>query len=423
VKLASEVSTGQMFAVKILEKNHIIKEKKIEWVEREKNLLDKLSHPAIITLYYTFQDHHFLYFVLELCPGGEFLDIIRKHSGLSIPCAVHYMAEITSAVEYLHSMGVIHRDLKPENMLLTADNHIKLIDFGTAKEIGTGPSARTTSFCGTAEYLAPEILSSRQDNGYGLLADVWALGCVLYQMLAGRCPFRAKVPLLIFQLIQARNFVYPEGFPEGPPMDLVEQLLNPNEQLRLGAKGYGEIKSHPFFASLTDWNSLQQRTPPPFAPPDTPIVWPPPPPEEKQETPEERQEREAGEARRVKLEEQKRSVWAPFLRDDELIVETGLIHKKKGLFSRRRQLFITDLPRIFYVDPEKMEKKGEIPWSRDIHPEIRNNRQFFIHTPNRTYILDDSNSSSHRWSEAIQRLKRLQAEKVADTSQTASLNL
>lgn len=320
-------------------------------------------------------------FVLEYCPGGELLSVIREHAGLNVHCTKFYAAEIVLALEYIHSMGIVHRDLKPENILVAADGHIKLIDFGTAKEIGTGRDARAKSFCGTAEYMSPELLQSKA----GLTSDLWALGCVIYQMLSGRCPFKARAMMQMFNIINARDILYPEGFPR-IGMELVESLIVLDPERRLGAPalgGYATLKAHAFFQGVP-WTALYAAAPPPFHAPDVPIVWPPPPAEDQapqEEPPEVTERRQAEEERKRKLEEQKKSQWSQFLiPNQELIVETGLIMKKKGLFSRKRMLFITDYPRIFYVDPEKMIQKGEIPWTGTITVEIKNSRSFFIHT-------------------------------------------
>ncbi|KKF92446.1 Serine/threonine-protein kinase ksg1 [Ceratocystis platani] len=164
VFLASDRQTLKDYAVKVLDKRHIIKEKKIKYVNIEKNTLNRLTeHPGIVRLYYTFQDQTSLYYVLDLCNGGELLGALKKTGTFDVECTRFYGAEILDAIDYMHSRGVIHRDLKPENVLLDDHMHIKITDFGTAKLLsdprlppdGNTPSSeddRAASFVGTAEY-------------------------------------------------------------------------------------------------------------------------------------------------------------------------------------------------------------------------------------------------------------------------------
>jgi 3-phosphoinositide dependent protein kinase-1 len=166
-------------------------------------------------------------------------------------------------LEYLHNSGVIHRDLKPENVLLDANMHLKLTDFGTAKVIGTEKNARSNSFVGTAEYVSPELLN---DKVTYKSSDLWALGCIIYQMITGRTPFRGMSEFLIFQKVGQADFQYPKGFPE-IAKDLINQLLVLDPEKRIGCReaGYHEIKSHPFFKEI-DFDNLHKLTPPPIKP-------------------------------------------------------------------------------------------------------------------------------------------------------------
>jgi len=163
-----------------------------------------------------------------------------------------FSSQIAVALEYMHSKGVVHRDLKPENVLLDSELHIRLCDFGTAKHIGIGNKVRSESFEGTAEYIAPEMLN---DEPIDLSSDIWSLGCILYQMIAGVPPFRsAKGAYHIFQKILARKLQFA---PEFPPeaQDLIDKLLQTKPESRLGAQDSIQIKSHPFFAGI-DWENL-----------------------------------------------------------------------------------------------------------------------------------------------------------------------
>uniref|UniRef100_A0ABM0GR04 non-specific serine/threonine protein kinase n=1 Tax=Saccoglossus kowalevskii TaxID=10224 RepID=A0ABM0GR04_SACKO len=163
VVLAKDISSGKEYAIKILEKRHILKEKKEKYVHREKEVLNKLySHPFFVKLYFTFQDSNKLYFGLSYAKNGELLKYINKVGSFDEKCTQFYSAEVTSALEYLHSLGIIHRDLKPENILLDEDMHIKITDFGTAKILESkSREARANSFVGTAQYVSPELLTNK----------------------------------------------------------------------------------------------------------------------------------------------------------------------------------------------------------------------------------------------------------------------
>ncbi|XP_014872385.1 putative 3-phosphoinositide-dependent protein kinase 2 isoform X2 [Poecilia latipinna] len=189
VVLAKELATGKEYAIKILEKRHIMKENKVQYVKRERDLMSNLDHPFFVKLYFTFQDDEKLYFGLSYAKNGELLKYIRKIGSFDETCTRFYSAEIVCALEYLHKKGIIHRDLKPENILLNEEMHIQITDFGTAKQLSSdSKQARANSFVGTAQYVSPELLTEKSACKS---SDLWALGCIIYQLVAGLPPFRA----------------------------------------------------------------------------------------------------------------------------------------------------------------------------------------------------------------------------------------
>ncbi|TRY86253.1 hypothetical protein DNTS_015828 [Danionella cerebrum] len=265
VVLAKELATGKEYAMKILEKNHIRKENKVHYVIREKDILSSIDHPFFIKLFFTFQDSHKLYFALSYAKNGELLRYIRKIGSFDETCTRFYAAEIVCALEYLHGMGIIHRDLKPENILLNEEMHIQITDFGTAKQLSSeSAQKRANSFVGTAQYVSPELLTEKSACKS---SDLWALGCIIYQLVAGLPPFRAGNEYLIFQKIIKLEYDFPEKFfPKAK--DLVIRLLSSDPGERLGCEemgGFDLLKGHVFFETIS-WGNLPLQTPPKLTP-------------------------------------------------------------------------------------------------------------------------------------------------------------
>ncbi|KAH1191563.1 3-phosphoinositide-dependent protein kinase 1 [Glycine max] len=269
---AKKKDTGTVYALKIMDKKFITKENKTAYVKLERIVLDQLDHPGIVRLYFTFQDSFSLYMALESCEGGELFDQITRKGRLSEDEARFYAAEVVDALEYIHNLGVIHRDIKPENLLLTAEGHIKIADFGSVKpmqdsQITVLPNAasddKACTFVGTAAYVPPEVLNSSPAT-FG--NDLWALGCTLYQMLSGTSPFKDASEWLIFQRIIARDLRFPDYFSD-EARDLIDRLLDLDPSRRPGAApdGYAILKRHPFFKGV-DWDNLRAQIPPKLAP-------------------------------------------------------------------------------------------------------------------------------------------------------------
>lgn len=249
---AVDIQSRKVYAIKILSKKHIVKEKKIKYVNIEKSTLNRLGkHPGIVTLYYTFQDENSLYFVIDLAEFGELLTLIRKYGSLSEHCSRYYMSQIIDAVQFMHSKGVIHRDLKPENILVNNDMKLMLTDFGAAKLLDqVDNEEHTSSFVGTAEYVSPELL---KDNKCGVESDIWALGCILYQFIVGLPPFKGTTEYLTFEKIVNLDYKWPNFFIPELVKDLVAKLLQIDPNLRLTMP---EIQQHPWFKQL-QWENKQ----------------------------------------------------------------------------------------------------------------------------------------------------------------------
>lgn len=260
--------TKRAYAIKTLDKVHILKERKQKYVAVEKQALSLLiGVPGVITLYWTFQDAESLYFVLELAPNGELLTLIKRYGSFDDATTKFYAAQLLDAISEMHKAGVIHRDIKPENVLLDAEMRVKVADFGSAKITQVGaeeaePTSkapereRASSFVGTAEYISPELLT---DKAAGKPCDFWAFGCVVYQMLVGRPPFKATSEYQTFQKIIKGEYHVPSEL-GAEAQDLIRRLLVLDPATRLGssASGADDIKQHPFFDGF-DWATLWTR--------------------------------------------------------------------------------------------------------------------------------------------------------------------
>ncbi|KAH7909106.1 kinase-like protein [Hygrophoropsis aurantiaca] len=265
VMRATYLRTGQEYAIKILDKNHLMRKEKMHVALAEKNALVKLGagHPGIVHLHWTFQDDWSLFFVLDLATNGEMQTRISRLGSLSLTCSRYYAAQIVDAVDYIHTKDVIHRDLKPENLLLDNAYRIKITDFGTAKIIE--PSERANTFVGTAQYVSPELL---EKNETSKSSDLWAIGCIIYQMIAGRFAFQGLSEYLTWQKIKSLDYSFPDGF-DPDAKDLVERLFARDPLQRLGAglpggpNGPEALRSHPFFASIS-WSTLWTDPVPPL---------------------------------------------------------------------------------------------------------------------------------------------------------------
>ncbi|KAI9475657.1 MAG: 3-phosphoinositide-dependent protein kinase 1-like protein [Benjaminiella poitrasii] len=495
VLIGKDKRTGKHYAIKRLDKAHIVKNNKVKYVMIERDALSRMNHPGIIKLYWTYKDNRNLYFVLDLAKNGELYTFIRRLAPFDLDTTKFYAAELLLAIEHIHNKGVIHRDIKPENILLDDNLHIKVADFGSAKIIQENDNASgdsetsfpARSFVGTAEYVPPELL---RNDPVSKEADLWAFGCVIYQMLSGKSPFKAATDYLIFQKIKNLEYTIPDShFPE-VGKDLVQKLLVSDPEKRLGSMATGgieAIKGHPFFEGV-DWQNIFSSQAPPLRErlekESKPVMVSPTFDLERDEEediwfhnkggesmeddlgyheaqnpfndhshvivedhsvgaqnhykPENRHssstplsqfkdpsispsiERHSSalqshavendntkrmskissmasssHSAQERIGEQAHPPWIPHLYPNESVIKAGRVTRRRGFISKKRNLILTNRPRLLYLDEGTTKNtldgnlRCEIPWTPQLLPELKGKYTFCIHTPEKSYTFED----------------------------------
>jgi serine/threonine protein kinase len=255
--------TGNIFAMKVIRKDNVVKRNAVEHTMAENKILKHINHPFLVNLKYAFQTKLHLYMVIDYLNGGELFYHLTRDDYFSEERTRFYAAEVVLALGYLHDNNIVYRDLKPENLLLDMQGHICLVDFGLCKT-GLGFDTKTHTFCGSPEYIAPEVL---RGEGYNKEVDWWALGTLIFEMLTGLPPFWSEDEDVMHNKIQYAPLQFPPNFSEAVK-DLLRGLLNRNPKKRLGTglDGTEDIKKHAWFNTL-NWRKLYNReAEPPFKP-------------------------------------------------------------------------------------------------------------------------------------------------------------
>ncbi|NXE51583.1 KS6A2 kinase, partial [Casuarius casuarius] len=253
---------GQLYAMKVLKKATLKVRDRVR-SKMERDILAEVNHPFIVKLHYAFQTEGKLYLILDFLRGGDLFTRLSKEVMFTEEDVKFYLAELALALDHLHGLGIIYRDLKPENILLDEEGHIKITDFGLSKE-AIDHDKRAYSFCGTIEYMAPEVVNRR---GHTQSADWWSFGVLMFEMLTGSLPFQGKDRKETMALILKAKLGMPQ-FLSIEAQSLLRALFkrNPSNRLGAGFDGVEEIKRHPFFVTI-DWNKLYRKEiKPPFKP-------------------------------------------------------------------------------------------------------------------------------------------------------------
>jgi len=251
---------GTLYAMKVLKKATLKVRDRVR-TKLERNILADVNHSFIVKLQYAFQTEGKLYLILDFLRGGDLFTRLSKEVMFTEDDVKFYLAELALALSHLHSIGIIYRDLKPENILLDSEGHIAVTDFGLSKE---GFEEKAFSFCGTVEYMAPEVVNRR---GHDFTADWWSYGVLMYEMLTGRLPFQGEDRKETMNQILKAKLGMPQYLsPEAQALLRALFKRNPANRLGGGSNGINDIKNHPFFASI-DWDKLmRKKITPPFQP-------------------------------------------------------------------------------------------------------------------------------------------------------------
>ncbi|GAB0094983.1 Ribosomal protein S6 kinase [Sergentomyia squamirostris] len=252
---------GTLYAMKVLKKATLKVKDRVRSTN-ERNILADVGHAFIVKLHYAFQTPGKLYLILDFLRGGDLFTRLSKEVMFTEEDVKFYLAELALALNHLHSIGIIYRDLKPENILLDQDGHIALTDFGLSKQPLDG--SKTYSFCGTVEYMAPEVVNRK---GHIFAADWWSFGVLMYEMLTGNLPFHGATRQETMNQILKTKLGMPDNLsPEAQSLLRVLFKRNPQNRLGAGPGGIGDIKKHEFFATI-DWDALEaKQVRPPFIP-------------------------------------------------------------------------------------------------------------------------------------------------------------
>eukprot|EP01016_Furgasonia_blochmanni_P006881 TRINITY_DN12761_c0_g1_i11.p1 TRINITY_DN12761_c0_g1~~TRINITY_DN12761_c0_g1_i11.p1 ORF type:complete len:376 (-),score=98.17 TRINITY_DN12761_c0_g1_i11:216-1262(-) len=263
VMLVEKKDTKAIYALKSLRKEDVIEKDQLEHTKTEKMIMEHVNHPYLVGLEYCFQTDEKIFFVMQFMKGGELFQHLRTSKRFEEQRAKFYAAQVGLGLGHLHSKDIVYRDLKPENVLMDEEGNVHLTDFGMAKIIRKNETSQ--SFCGTPEYLAPEIIVG---EGHNKMADWWSYGVLIYEMLHGIPPFYHQNQNTMYELIATGKLKFSTSIIiSEDAKDLLTKLLNKDQRKRFGCSAdFDEIKAHPWFADINFNALLEKKLPTPFQP-------------------------------------------------------------------------------------------------------------------------------------------------------------
>eukprot|EP00051_Salpingoeca_urceolata_P032467 m.15855 g.15855 ORF g.15855 m.15855 type:complete len:536 (+) comp5109_c0_seq1:417-2024(+) len=261
VMMIRKKDTGRIYAAKVLKKQYLSERGEVAHTVSERKILANNSNPFLVQLKFSFQTPEKIYFCLDYVNGGELFVHLQREGSFSEERSRLYAAQLILALDHLHGNNIIYRDLKPENILIDMNGYIKLCDFGLCK-MQMSPDGKTSTFCGTPEYMAPEIL---QQNGYGMEVDWWTVGTLLFEMITGLPPFYDENTQEMYQKILYAPLVFTEEVSPQARL-LIAAMLQREPEKRIGRGSVAELQNHPFFANLNWLDLLHRKVKPPWKP-------------------------------------------------------------------------------------------------------------------------------------------------------------
>ncbi|OHT17449.1 AGC family protein kinase [Tritrichomonas foetus] len=376
---AVEQRSGNIYALKAINRRVLIKLKKQSQPINEKNALSLCESQNVVKLFGTFKDDSNLYFVFEMCEHGDLAEAVNEIGSLNTDVVRLLSAMLLNAISFCHSKNVIHRDIKPENVLLDNLNHVKLTDFGTAmilkndgnqNEENNGQMVRS-SIVGTPAFVAPELLN---DGMICFSSDIWSFGCTMFNLLTGVAPFEGDNPAELMANISHLKFSPAAEKLPRRAKDLIQKILvlDPTKRIGYGenSTGYKSIKSHPFFGGV-DFDNLMDIQMPLF----------------------------------TKFEEEPEPTLADeMLANDEKIVLQGDMEKKRTLGYTERLVFLTNKKRILLFKQKSQKFKGELKLAPGIRAEVSSNgKEWFITIGKTTTTFRCKDGTAGMWAASVMR--------------------
>jgi serine/threonine protein kinase len=255
--LVSSKETDELWALKTVHKLRMVQSEKVHTILAERNILRRCAHPFVVNLRFAFQSATKFYLGLEYIPGGDLCTLLHRQGVIPLSQVRLYVAELCLAIDHLHTVGIVYRDIKPENILINTDGHLKLTDFGLAKDLSR--LRVTSSFCGTADYMAPEMVEKQE---YSFSVDWWGIGILTFNLLYGNPPFHDDNKAKLYANISLREPVFPDGT-EPDVIDFVKKLLAKNPKHRAN---FQSLKEHSFWNGLNFDDVLAKRVRPEYIP-------------------------------------------------------------------------------------------------------------------------------------------------------------